>query len=742
MANTWDKIPQTHRTILFEQFSDITDASANDLYNFLLSYDDEDLNSKIREKLEVKSFEEFLQKFPLTIYEYVVGSDDGSAPKIHYTTDTRKAAKFPQRREIKLTDHSYFEMLLEMYSKKGTSGQANIEFNDAKVREILTPKRELEKLYNMRRQIPLLYERKEELLKKNENPGAIDRKIKEIRRDALEHLQRPTSLISLALADTNQKIEMVNDGIKMLSAPADGVENENTKLLGGSVGFNDDGKLILIPAKTSDVNSDESTDSETNSQGRYLKLMAGRMEKDVDKYSADANNFTKALVISAYTGVDIMSTNSISGIPSNRAELELYRGELTSKKNTYEQIFRQIEDEFVKTLSELVQKVLCVKIFFDHATISGTLPNVGLIVTNCKAEKLLESSVKDKFIDLMKRLGKSSTDKNKLWFAVLPQVEEDEFSLIDDDEDDEEDLFGENNSNENKKSVSRTDFATAKELLKILGECTILTFFNFVPQEETTFSNITARKINDLKDKLSAINSEHAVYALPNFTIMKSGTVPISDAEKISVPAVYIDASYVAAGLLIASQQIDFWASRGFKNEITMLNSDACVRINLESSDAVRALLTKFNRERSLDWAQEVTDAFIKDRFGFTFEGKRVFDHHGNKFIDNTYILNARTLKKVDGEYQPIYMTLTRDFVETYWNTYQSTSESVKDFIDNVVADWKRQSTKKYADKKIINFMLKDGETIDYDKDDKKFKISLKSGEKFLDISFDVEVKE
>ena len=200
MANTWDKIPQTHRTILFEQFSDITDASANDLYNFLLSYDDEDLNSKIREKLEVKSFEEFLQKFPLTIYEYVVGSDDGSAPKIHYTTDTRKAAKFPQRREIKLTEHSYFEMLLEMYSKKGTSGQANIEFNDAKVREILTPKRELEKLYNMRRQIPLLYERKEELLKKNENPGAIDRKIKEIRRDALEHLQRPTSLISLALA--------------------------------------------------------------------------------------------------------------------------------------------------------------------------------------------------------------------------------------------------------------------------------------------------------------------------------------------------------------------------------------------------------------------------------------------------------------------------------------------------------------------------------------------------------------
>lgn len=740
MATVWDKIPQTHRTILFEQFSDITDASANDLYNLLMTYDDEDLNKKIREALEVKSFAEFLEKFQPTIYEYAIGSDDGGFLKICYTTNTKEVGKYPNRREIKLTDHSYFEMLVEMYSKKGVSGQANIEFNDAKVREILTPKREIEKLYNMRRQIPMLYERKEELLKRNENPAAIDKKIKEIRRDALEHITRPTALISLTLADAIQKIEMVGDRIKMLSAPSDGVENENTKLLGGSIGFDDNGRLKLIPATTSDTNSGENTDSETDSQGRYLKLMASRMEKDIVKYSQDTNDFTKALIISAYTGVDIQAVNPISDM--NRAELENYRGKLTDTKNNLEKFFRQTEDEFVKKLSELVQKVLCVKIFFDHATVNGgSLPGEsGLIVTNCKAGKLLESAVKDKFTDLMKRLGKNSTDKNKLWFAILPQIQEDEF-FLDDDFEDDEDLYNGNKSGEEKKSADYTDFATAKKLLKTLNECRIMTFFNFIPSVETTFSNITAKKINDLKNKLSGINSERAVFALPNFTIMKSGTIPISDTEKISVPAVYIDAAYVAAGLVIAAQQIDFWNLHGFKNEITLLNSNACVRIDLENNDAVRALLTKFNRERALVWSQEVSDAFIKDRFGFIFEGKRIYDSHGEKFIDNTYILNARTLKKVDGEYQPIYLTLTKDFMETYWQTYPSTSDSVKDFINNVVANWKRQSSKQFVGKKIINFMLKDGESIDYDESNKRFKISLKNGEKILDISFDVEVK-
>ena len=735
------KIPQTHRAILFERFSDQSDNSAPNLFDYLSLYDnDDDLNKNIEKDLEVKSFDEFLKKFPLSVFEYSVSSASGGLPRIQYTTNTDLAKNYPDNREVKLTDHGYFEMLFDMYSKKGTSGVANIEFNDAKIREILTPKREIEKLYDLRRQIPMLMERKEVLLKKNENPIAIDKKLKEIRRNVIEQSKNPTALLAIKLADTKQKIEMIDSSLKALGTPSEN-EGEEVKLITGSIGFDDNGKLLLIPAKTSDVDSTESTDSEIAPQQRYLQLMSARIDKDITKYSAQMNEPTKALVISAYTGIDTKLATPISSM--GRAELIQYREDLVESKADIELMFKQTEENFVKELSNLVQKVLCVKIFFDHATARGTLSDAGLIVTNCKASKLLQSTVKTKFVDLMQRLGTKSTDK-KLWFAILPQVVngEDVFSFDDDDYDDDDLGFDTAEGEVKVTNKDFVDFNDAKELLKIMDDCKITTVFNFKPAQDTTFSYLTAEKINSLKQDLKSVGYEHAVYAIPNFTIMKEGSVPVSDeigAVKIPVPAVYVDASYVAAGLLIASQQNDFWSAKGFKNEVTFLNNNACVRIDFESTDAKNALLTKFNRERYIAWSDEVDNAFTKDRFGFAFAGDHKFNSQSNKFIDNTYILNARTLKLVEGEYQPIFATLTKDFMETYWLTYNGTKEDLKDF-NKIISEWKRQNDK-FADKKIINFVLKAGEDIAYNDDQKKFEIQLKSGEKILDISFGVEIK-
>ena len=730
------KIPQTHRAILFERFSDQSDNSAPNLFDYLSLYDnDDELNKNIEKDLEVKSFDEFLKKFPLSVFEYTVSSASGGLPRIQYTTNTDLAKNYPDNREVRLTEHGYFEMLFDMYSKKGTSGVANIEFNDAKIREILTPKREIEKLYDLRRQIPMLMERKEVLLKKNENPIAIDKKLKEIRRNVIEQSKNPTALLAIKLADTKQKIEMIDSSLKTLGAPSEG-EGDEVKLITGSIGFDDNGKLLLIEAKTSDVNSTESTDSETAPQQKYLQLMSARIDKDIAKYSAEMNEPTKALVISAYTGIDTTQKTPITSM--GRTELLEYRDNLLASKADIELMFKQTEETFVKELSDLVQKVLCVKIFFDHATVKGILPNAGLIVTNCKANKLLQASVKTKFVNLMQVLGATSVDK-KLWFAILPQVVngDDIFAFDDDDEDD---LYASTTAEVKVKDI--VDFNDAKVLLKIMDDCKITTVFNFKPSKDTTFSYLTAEKINSLKQDLKSVGYEHAVYAIPNFTIMKEGSVPVSDeigAVKIPVPAVYVDASYVAAGLLIASQQNDLWSAKGFKNEVTFLNNNACVRIDFESTDAKNALLTKFNRERYIAWSDEVDNAFTKDRFGFAFAGDHKFNSQSNKFIDNTYILNARTLKLVEGEYQPIFATLTKDFMETYWLTYNGTKEDLKDF-NKIISEWKRQNDK-FADKKIINFVLKAGEDITYNDDQKKFEIQLKSGEKILDISFGVEIK-
>ena len=746
MASTWEQITQTHRAILFEEFTHPHDNTVTNLYDILSNYNDpdmsdDDMSKEIEEKLEVHSFDEFLgKKFSPKVYEYSTGTAD-SIPTIQYTTDPVKASKF-KCRPIDLTEQTYYKMLVNMYLQKGDRGVANIEFNDAEVREILTPKSEIEALYDKRRQIPFLMEKQEALIKKNENPAPIVKRIKQIRKEALNQIQSPTAIMSLALADTQQKIQFIDSSLKQLSAPGTS-ENSEQNLLSGPIVFNEKGRLIMIPAKTS-ASDDEKIDSSKDPAGDNMKKLAVVMKKDLDsRYEDSRYNGTKALIVSAYTGVDLQAAKPIHEM--GRTELVEYRERLIDTKQLLEDSFRRMKEAFVKELSAIVQKVLSVKIFFDHATVkggnTGTLPKAGLIIANCKVSKLISDNIKEKFKKTMEDYGTNDRGENKIWFAILPNVKYDEFASYsskigswDDDDLDEID--------EDEDSTDSVSFAAATSLLKIMDEAKIMTVFNFKPTPKTTFSNITAKTIDDIQNELSSLKNEHAIYALPNFTIMKEGTIPLNDepnAPKIEVPAIYIDASYVAAGLLVAAQQPDFWISRGFKNKENFLTENACVRIDLESGEVTRKLLTKFNRERYSSWSKDVIDAFTKKRFGFVFDGDRKYDEKAKKFIDNTYILNARTLNRNDeGEYQPIFAVLMKDFVDTYKRTYgvPLTSSSSKDFFDNVVTGWSTQS-RKYKNG-VINLLLRDGEIIE-DKGS-EWEITLKNGEKFINVSINVQM--
>ncbi|MBR4904360.1 MAG: hypothetical protein IKZ53_06790 [Selenomonadaceae bacterium] len=97
MASTWQKIPQTHRAILFEEFTHPADDSAGNLYDILSFYSDpseidEDMYKDIEKKLEVKSFNEFLEKFQPKVFEYVTGTATGT-PTFQYTADPMEAKK-------------------------------------------------------------------------------------------------------------------------------------------------------------------------------------------------------------------------------------------------------------------------------------------------------------------------------------------------------------------------------------------------------------------------------------------------------------------------------------------------------------------------------------------------------------------------------------------------------------------------------------------------------------------------
>ena len=58
---------------------------------------------------------------------------------------------------------------------------------------------------------------------------------------------------------------------------------------------------MLIPATTS-APDDEKVDSPNDPQGDNMKKLAAVMKGDLDKKSTDTDDYTKALVISGYTG--------------------------------------------------------------------------------------------------------------------------------------------------------------------------------------------------------------------------------------------------------------------------------------------------------------------------------------------------------------------------------------------------------------------------------------------------------
>ena len=158
MANTLDRLKQTHRTILFEEFTHPAEDKIPNLYDYLSDAADkaedgknidDEIDRDIKKELEVYSFSEFLKKFKPTVYEYQ--TNEG----FRYTDDP-KVAEEKNAYKVDITDHTYYQMLDNMYSTKGESGLANIEFKDEEIKKILTPAREINEALDIRRKMTRL----------------------------------------------------------------------------------------------------------------------------------------------------------------------------------------------------------------------------------------------------------------------------------------------------------------------------------------------------------------------------------------------------------------------------------------------------------------------------------------------------------------------------------------------------------------------------------------------------------
>lgn len=704
-------IQSTSQAILFEEFRNDDNTPSLDI---LLDSknSDEDVEqdkfpAEVKNKLGVQSFKEFMEKFAPTIYEKCIMDDDTHEIKFIYTTKDNGGT--PRR----ISDETYYKMLCNMYIQKGQSGQSNLEFDDEKLLEMLAPQREIQEAARLRKNLRYVTSQYYEGTAKGEDTSAYAEKIYEYRKQIINKYQKSVvALLPLALEDIEKKIELLDAG----HSESSGKDEDKNVVRTGQLVLDQSGHFTvkaLQPSISNEMTSEVGTNSVEKIESSVYKMITADYEANY--YGSSDSTIIKNLMVNTYAP---MTSDFNGNLTEDLKALE-------DKKQEYESVYANAKSAFIEKLSPIIEKLLGVMIFFDHATPDGgdngkLELEQGLIVANCKPAALIEGERKNRFEKYMKYIGKDQANQ-KCWFGILPAVLDQMTPQKQDMSNFENDILqgisiNKEENNQNSRTGDELTLPVAATLLKILNDSHILTVFNSKACENNTFSSITASYIQNHEREFQkrGISYPHAVYAYPNFTIMQKRFIKITNnnAKSITVPGIYIDAAYPAAGLLVASQQVDCLRDRfGSQYLITDMDNMNFTRIDMEDSIVQKHLTTKFNRENMMVWSQSVRDAITGHMFGFAFCGDESVDD-----IKNTYILSARTLAKMKNQqYKPIYRVLMEDFIYAISTIKCRKIRAKVDavLIRQLVGNWKK-ATRYYDENDKINFMLKKGEDIDW----------------------------
>ena len=753
---------QTHKTIIFEEFDE---NNSDNLFNILNNNPSNDDLTVGLQKLTVSTFQEFMDKFAPKVYE-ISGKDENGDIQFFYTTDPKKYKRYPVS-EVAIGNHIYYKMLDKLYKSKGSSGESNLKFDDKEIIEMLTPKKEIDEVRTIRQKMDYNFKRFYEA-KAIGDKSTMDR-CKDKVFECLEAISEYTSsslnkLLPILIEDTNKKLELLNAALpdnsntdtkklppiiygplyldsagnlkvdekwKEKNVPAIAAPNEEKKSEGALVEVKDNPPADVIVVKPQE-SSKEIPDAQTI-QDKIAKTLIQDFEETTTIQNSDTKKLVQDLIISTFAPMSTLTD-------TENQEEQLDRDVLLAHRNNFENAYINARQSFIKEMSKIVESLLGVKTFFDHATAEGgeySPISDGVIISNCKASRLLE--IKDKFASYMKLLGKDQSE-SRIWFAVVPSVLENppKSNAESTDSDDDIGILRRRKANEKKLNTDYVSINAMKEFLEVMENAKIMTVFN-IRNENNTFSNLSSEEVHNKIKTFDSCKYGHAVYAYPNFTLINDRIVhPFEWREDapITLPGIYIDAAYPAAGLLVASQQHKVLDSYKLKYD----KDSVCVGVDFENLKVKKAFQTKFNRESVLRRSEDLIKTINSNMFGFAFSGDEVEDKSGDKW-KNSYIHCARSLAKnaKTGLYKPVYQTLIEDFIAQKLNTLAAKKKAdVREKVESINREW-ADKNKQNRYEGIVNFLLRTGEKIDIDDTGVKVKLHINfiGGDGYVD--FEVE---
>ena len=684
-------INQTNRTILFEEVNPekmdlitlIDDAREMD------SLDDERI-LEINKHLLVSSFDEFLAKFEPKVYSYY----NAETQSIKYIL--KKPEGIPEEliTEIKIDNgNTFFKMLNTLIEARKSQGNRNVDFKFENILELISPKKVIEDINQTRKEIAYVYNKYEELDDENPKKLELGDKLNDKFEEASKNYSNVLGMLPLAIEDIKTRLLIGHD--------ESNAKSEKIKL--GMLQVGDKGELEVIEYKQ------EESRALTLVEEKHTTELVEAFRDDYESISEEPNQYISDLVVRTF-------------VPLAKGIVEIDPVQEVENYNNYLAFYKSAQEDFVKIAKPLIEKLLGIKMFFEQYDTKVSLMKPTLLITNIKPEMIVKAGNKERLQAFLNTVNAKNDFDNTIWFGIYPNVDLD----VEKGKKKVRERF---KGTKAEEKIEKNTIETLTNLMTVLGKYKIQVFFNFEGTYETSFDNLATMGVDKYIEKTKILEdqpySEYLIPSIPNFTIIpkdKSGVVldfkmkyqeevgaelskDKEDLLKFWIEGVYVDSSYVAAGITAASQCPNFLKDR-FKNVSPVYPG---VRFDIEAEDNSYKARTTMSKEIS-GFTNSIKDRINQFNYGFIFSSDSA--HLQKEKIKNIVVYKARTMaRNPEGTYESLYKTLTTTFIE---RTLRFVTTDFKEDKLNMFFSTNPESQKSIwtKDLKFVNGIMQKGDDI------------------------------
>jgi hypothetical protein len=684
-------ITQTNRTMLFEEVNPekpnlltlIGDTRGID------SLDDAKIK-EINETLLVKSFDEFLEKFSPVVYSFFSAGNQ----KVMYSLKKPEHIAPEYITEIPINrQNDFLNMLFTLIDTKRAQGQINVDFKFENILDMISPKKVMDDIRQVRREVHYLYEQYEGLEEGDPKKLDVADKLNYKFEEASSNYNNVMAMLPLAIEDIKTRL--------LISGGEDKANEEPLQI--GVLSMGATGELKILEAPKEEKKALIAL-NENNAQG-----LIEAFEEDYASVNEEPSDYVQSLVVRTFC--------PLTAVVDEQVDVE----KEVNNYNTYLEFYKTAKDEFVKTVKPLIEKLLGVKMFFDQYDTKRRGMTPTMLVTNTKLDMMVKSSNLPRLETFLNSVNTKNSFENTVWFGIVPDIGLESSGKVK--------LRRERfKGNDVEERQDTNTMEALISLLDVIKDYKIQIFYNFQTGEETTFNHIATSGIDKFIDKSSVLQkkdySEYVSCCLPNFTIIpkdKSGVVidnrmlvnqfggvtlskEREDILKLWIEGVYVGASYVAAGI-VSAYQCPEYLKEHFRNATT---SYPGVRFDIEASDhALRAVTTM---------AQEITGftnsikASINNRnFGFIFSSENT--QLDGRDIRRITVYKARSMANLDDAFDSIYKTTVTTYIERMlrFRSNDFKQDNVIRFFSNHPSS---QKTEWINAKNYVNSIIQEGDEL------------------------------